>query len=162
MKTKPVIGVSSPCIIVPRKTGVIYTNQVGGYACHQLEVEGYIIPLEPDYYVKIKEGEESNCDNPYWNRYNLQEHFDKLFAPLKRKTKYQGHGYNGIDFEDVEYLERALWKTDFLEITIDRDKLDKCEEARIPVKIKMSQYSHENKEMEPLITEGILTWENSD
>lgn len=162
METKPVIGVSTPCIIIPHKTGIVYFNQVGGYAVHNLEIEGYIIPLEPDYYVKIKEGEKSNCDNPYWNKFNLQEHFDKLFAPLKESTKYNGHGYKGIDLDDVAYLEKALWKTDFLEIKIDRKKLQDCEEAKIYVSIKLSQYSDDSKEIEPLCLDGILTWENSD
>jgi len=162
VKTKPVIGVSIPCIIIPHKTGIVYFNQVGGYAVHDLEVEGYIIPLEQDYYVKIIDGEKSNCDNPYWSKYNLQEHFDKLFAPLKEETKYNGHGYKGIDLEDVEYLERAFFKTDFLEITIDRERLADCEEAKIYVSIKLSQYNSEGKEIEPLCVDGILTWENSD
>jgi hypothetical protein len=160
---KPIIDVSIPCIIIPAKTGVIYANQVGGYACHQIEIEGYIIPLSPYFFVKVKENEKSNNpDNPYWNKHDLQEHFDKLFAPLKQDTKYNGHGYDGIDEEDAEYIEKAIGKDDFMEIQVDRNMLTECEEAKIYVKIKLSQYDEHCKEMKPLITEGILTWENSD
>ena len=154
---KPTIEISTPCIVVPVKTGIIYVNQVGGYACHNLEVEGYIIPLNPNYCVRIKKGEKSNWDNPYWSRYNLQEHFDKLFAP-KKGSKYNGHCYNGIDIDDVKYLEKAFSKTDFMEIKIDRTRLKECEEAKIYVSVKLKQYNNKK----PLCADGILSWENSD
>ena len=34
-----------PVVIVPAPTGVIYACQVGGTACLQREVEGYLVPL---------------------------------------------------------------------------------------------------------------------
>ena len=155
------IGVSTPCIIVPHKTGIFYNNQVGGYSVHDLEIEGYLIPLEPYFYVKKKEGKKSNnAENPYWDKVNLQEYFDKLFAPLKEITKYQGHGYHGIDLKDVKYLEKAL-KNEFLGIQIDRMKLKECEEAKIFVKIQLEQYE-DNKKIKPILTKGVLTWGNSD
>jgi hypothetical protein len=157
----PRIGVNTPCVIISKNNGVIYFNQTGGYACHDLEVEGFIIPLNYFFYIKAKDGEKSNYDNPYWNKYSFQEYFDELFAPLREGTKYNGHGYQGIDLEDVEYLEKAF-NDDFLEIKIDRDRLRECEEARIFVKIKMKQYDQYYGEVEPFCADGILTWENSD
>ena len=161
-KIKPLISISSPCIIIPDSTGIKYFNQTGGYACHDLEVEGFIIPLNTKYFVRTNDGEESNCGNPYWNQFDLQEHFDQLFAPSEEKTKYNGHGYHGIDLEDVEYIEKFFKNTDFLQIRIDRKRLEECEEARIFVSIKLTQYDDEGKETEPFCAEGILTWKNSD
>ena len=160
---KPIIGTAGICIIIPAKTGIIYCNQVGGYACHQIEIEGYIIPLPPTFFVKLKEGEKSNCDNPYWSKYYLQEHFDKLFAPLDETTKYQGHCYSdGIDEADAEYIEKAVSRNDFMDIKVDMCSLRDCEEAKIYVYVDLKQYDEHNNEVEPLRIRGILTWENSD
>ena len=41
-------------LIVPGPSGVIYTNQVMGYACAQPEVEGFLVPLVPDYPIDFK------------------------------------------------------------------------------------------------------------
>lgn len=165
----PTISIETPCIIIAAKTGVKYFNQTGGYAVHDLEVEGYIIPLPEKYYSRVKDGEQSNSDNPYWNSYNLQAHFDHLFAPIetdppsKFSTKYNGHCYNGIDEEDAQYIEKAFGESHsgILGIQVCRDKLKDCEEARIFVTIKYRQFSPQGDEgiME---VEGILTWENSD
>ena len=36
-------------LIVPKNTGVIYTNQTDGYACDHPTLEGVFIPLSNDY-----------------------------------------------------------------------------------------------------------------
>ena len=159
---KPVIEVTTPCIIIPARTGVVYHNQVGGYACHQINVEGYIIPLSKVFYVKVKEGGMSNNANPYWNTYDFQEYFDTLFAPLEKKTKYNGHGYEGIDLQDVKYVEKAFANSEDVELKVDRKLLKKCEEAKVFVNVTIRQYDEHCKETKPLVRKGILTWENSD
>lgn len=32
-------------IIVPRKTGIVWSNQTGGHACHHPDMEGFFIPI---------------------------------------------------------------------------------------------------------------------
>ena len=46
-------GVSGTALIIPMKTGVYFTNQVGGHLCMQPQVEGVLIPID------IREG----CDD---------------------------------------------------------------------------------------------------
>jgi len=157
-----IISIDVPCIVVPMKTGVIYTNQVGGYAVIEMTLEGYIIPLKDKHYNKVKEGTKSNNDNPYWNIFHLQEEFDKLFAPLNGGTKYNGHGYSGIDEDDADYIEQVCGEDDSMRITVNRDLLDKCMEAKIYVQVELVQYDLNSNKTNPLVVDGILTWENSD
>lgn len=162
MMAKLKIDIDIPCIIVPKDTGIIYCNQVGGYACHQLEVEGYIIPLAETYYRRVHGEEKANSKNPYWNKYKVQEHFDKLFAPLEKGTKYNGHGYKGIDESDAEYIEHIFKDDYFLTLKVDRDMLKESEEAKVFVIITLEQYNALYERIEPLQVNGILTWNNSD
>lgn len=161
IKMKPTIDTNIPCVIVPKATGILYGNQVGGYACHQLEIEGYIIPLESKSYVKVKEGEKSNNDNPYWNIYDVQEQLDKLFAPING-SKYKGHCYKGIDEDDALYIENLFKDNFFMSLEVDRDNLGKCEEAKVFVKVTLAQYDFNHNSIEPFVVEGVLTWKNSD
>jgi len=34
-----------PVLIVPAKTGIVYTNQTGGCFCNHPELEGYLVPI---------------------------------------------------------------------------------------------------------------------
>jgi hypothetical protein len=38
-------SIGNPVIVVPAETGVLYCNQVGGVACLQRELEGFVVPL---------------------------------------------------------------------------------------------------------------------
>lgn len=155
------ISINAPCVIIREKTGVFYTNQVGGYACHHVTIEGFIIQLPSTVYHEVKEGEKSNNDNPYWNVYNFQEEMDKLFAPLKEDSKYAGHGYDDIDVSDADYIDARLPHDDFLRITVDRDLLEQGEEAHIFVKVEIVDYD-EQKKPHTVFFDGVLTWNNSD
>ncbi|EMN00850.1 hypothetical protein LEP1GSC021_4612 [Leptospira noguchii str. 1993005606] len=46
---RPIIrlwGMENIGLIIEYQTGIIYSNQTGGYACLQPEVEGFLVPLE--------------------------------------------------------------------------------------------------------------------
>ena len=46
--------INTPTLIIPKETGIIYFNQVGGVSCIQKEIEGYVLPipyLDPDIYI---------------------------------------------------------------------------------------------------------------
>lgn len=159
---KPVIGVNSCCVIVPSPTGVVYFNQTGGYAVHDLEVEGYIILFGDKFYLKKKDGDTRGVPSSVWDKCSRQEYFDKLFAPLEGGSKYNGHGYDGIDEESAIYIEKAFSENDFINLVVDRDLLPDCEEARVHVHLTIKQYDDKQNEVAPLKVRGVLTWENSD
>ncbi len=48
MKKVELYGLVGAALIIPSKTGVIFTNQVEGYACNHPEVEGFLIPFSND------------------------------------------------------------------------------------------------------------------
>ena len=39
-------SVVEPVLLVLASTGVVYTNQTGGYSCNQRACEGFLVPLE--------------------------------------------------------------------------------------------------------------------
>ncbi len=165
-KEKIMISIESPAIIIPKKTGVTYFNQVGGYSCHDLEIEGFVIPVAENFYWKSEDGKGNVPGNEYWNYKSFQKHMDELFAPLgRKKTKYKGHGYNGIDEEDAKYIEKCFKSADYCELKVDRNKLDKCQEAAIYVKVNIPNFKvveGRYVEQPERDFDGILTWRNSD
>lgn len=48
-------------VIVLAPTGIIYTNQTGGNACHQPEAEGFLVPLKEEF------GFDASMDAPLYN-----------------------------------------------------------------------------------------------
>ena len=49
MKKVALYNLSGVAAVVPMKTGVTYTNQVGGGACLHPELEGILVPFNDDY-----------------------------------------------------------------------------------------------------------------
>ena len=49
MKKVTLYNLSGVAAVVPMKTGVIFTNQVGGIACLHPELEGVLVPFNDDY-----------------------------------------------------------------------------------------------------------------
>jgi len=52
MKKVGLYSLSGAALIIPMKTGVIFTNQVNGYACDQPELEGLLIPFNDDHLLE--------------------------------------------------------------------------------------------------------------
>ncbi|MCB1277693.1 DUF6210 family protein [Prosthecobacter sp.] len=123
-----------PGLIIACKSGVTYTNQVGGYACRHPEIEGVFVPLPG----------------------SMSEKLDAHFTG----PKWCGHCYDAIDDETASTVDEILAELAFVSTTVrvDRKKLaDSCE-AWIWVTISSNGYlwpglSEEN---------GVLTWGNSD
>lgn len=98
-------------LIVQRRTGCMYSNQVGGYACHQQIAEGELLVLSGP--------------------------FERL---LERFTDAPHHGWcshNG-DFteEDAKFLDRFLAenvKKPLAPTVVDRSRLSEAQEAWVPV-----------------------------
>ena len=88
-------------LILPWTSGVIFTNQAGGYACNHPEAEGVFVPLD--------DGEGRPTRN------GLARHFHGSWVSLTVK--------------DADVIEQALKAGKLGFITVDRDKLGQSTEA---------------------------------
>jgi len=127
-------------VIVKCESGVVFTNQVCGYANYHLEMEGVFVPLQDE-------------------TVDLQTMLYEYFTG----PKWGGYCYYGIDEETADFLDNAFPRSTSTSILkVNRDLLDKSGEAWVHVFI--DQPHHDRY---PLIdgfpgNEGIATWGNSD
>lgn len=119
-------------LIISFPSGVIYTNQVGGYACLHPEVEGVFVPL-PVGHKKIL--------------FALQTHFSGNWHHLEEK--------------DADVIDKLLRSDDFGYIKVDRNRLSDSFESWIYVEIDEIKETFPliGGFEKP---SGILTWANSD
>lgn len=120
-------------LIIACKSGVTYTNQVGGYACHHPEIEGVFAPLPGSINEKL----EAFFTGPKWN----------------------GRCYDEIDEETANFIDALLREVDLASsLCVDRERLGESCEAWIWVKISMNSLLWLGLNEGA----GVLTWENSD
>uniref|UniRef100_UPI00404990EB DUF6210 family protein n=1 Tax=Flavobacterium sp. TaxID=239 RepID=UPI00404990EB len=136
-------------LIINLPTGILFSNQTGGTACLQPEIEGLFIPIANDIFT------ESNA------LYSPETELTQYFL----SPKYAGTGAcNGIDCKDVAAIEAILEKYSLQDfITIDSAKLSESHESWIWVKININSENNlllKNFEKTDLI--GVITWCNSD
>ena len=120
-------------IIIPRSTGVIFTNQVGGHSCKHPECEGIFIPLD------------DGIGRP--TRYVLQQHFVGSWATLTEG--------------DAKVVDGALQKGNLGFICVDRTKLAFSVEAWVHIVLDLKAASILSN-FDSSYSQGILTWQNSD
>ena len=136
-------------IIVPHACGVVYENQIGGYACGSGELEGVLVPL-------------STGSNSAQNVSNTCPLALELYEYFYHGEKWSGHCYSGIDMETADYLDALFQKykaTKYLRV--DRTLLKKCKEAWIHVTLHFPE--GEQHVLSGLSSAtAILTWPNSD
>ena len=140
-------GASGLGVIVLYSSGVLYTNQTGGYACLHPVVEGVYAPLSDHLHVQ-------------------QEQLSAYFTG----AKYQGWCTEGIDEEDASVIETILAKDcDSACLRVNRKKLKESHEAWVYVSIHEPINVSEKWKIQPGYTlygfagkDGVLTWENSD
>ena len=142
--SKPVIRLwhlTSPGLIISHPSGVIYSNQTGGYACDHPEMEWVFVPLadpDVDQYAE------------------LDRHFTG--------PKWGGHCYSGIDEETAAFVDGVL-ATSYMtrRLTVNRDKLDVSDEAWIHVIIAPHEGENDIHEFHGYPSGvGVLTWPNSE
>lgn len=129
-------------MIIPFPSGVIYSNQAGGYSCQQ--------PIEEGVFSSLNEHDGTNPSN------ELLEYFFK-------GPKWQGRCDSGIDGETVAFLE-ALFsrysRLSKLQMKVDYEQIADSMEAWIYVTYKEADtpwlFNGFN------VGKGILTWNNSD
>jgi len=130
----PVVG-----IIVAHPSGVVYTNQTGGYATFHPSMEGVFVPLS-------RAGELQAA---------LDEHFFE-------GPKWEGHCYSGIDAETADFIDQLLSTVPPLRgVTVNRDRLKESMEAWIHLTIARPA-DDESAFSDFAGTAAVLTWENSD
>lgn len=123
--------------ILQRSTGVIYSNQTGGYACRQPKAEGVFIFLDENIFL------DGEWRSPMGD---ISKHFTgEKYNGWSEAAMFEG---SGIDTETGDFIEERLRYFGLKNILVNREKLKDSEEAWVHV----IYYG------EP----AILTWENSD
>ena len=125
-------------LIVKAATGVIYSNQAGGFACLQPEVEGFFVPLRTPFGMRAL--------------YALQGIFSSGFD-----------AEDGIDDETAERMDWLLSRQGLKCIRVDRSKLTESWEAWVHVTVSGElDYKVPLEGAVPERLEAVLIWPNSD
>ncbi|ABJ75823.1 DUF6210 family protein [Leptospira borgpetersenii] len=134
-------GMEKIGLIIEHKTGVVYSNQTGGYVCSQPKAEGAFVPIEdPENEIQMKL--RKYFTGPKWN--------DWCSA--------------GIDEETADFIDSLLVSLYFLpNLKVDRNRMSQSHEAWIYVNLLPKNEDSEYQVYYGFSGEfGILTWENSD
>ena len=125
-------------LIIEFPSGVLYTNQVGGYACLHPEIEGVFVPL-------------TNSMVPQ------QEVLEDFFSG----PKWKGSCYSGIDEETADFIDAVFAKSFCTQaLQVNRAKLADSVEAWVHVLVSPNQQSEMWSGFDH--TNGIATWLSSD
>ena len=124
-------------LIIPRKTGIIYTNQTDGYACDHPQLEGAFVPLSNDF--------------------DIERPKDSL--EYKLSILYP-EGWGRPTTETCDAIEELLSNyPESRNIKVDRDKIEESREAWIWVLL----VENEEQDFEGFgECSAVLTWPNSD
>jgi hypothetical protein len=130
-------------LILVHKTGVYYSNQVGGYANFHPGVEGAFVPLK----------------NP---EVDQQKTLEEYFTG----PKWNGHCSVGIDEETARFVDGVLASSYLTKrLTVNREWMRESKEAWIFVDIRPGEEA-EDPDWDEFYgfsgKIGVLTWENSD
>lgn len=138
-------------LIINCSSGVIYSNQTGGYATDHPEIEGVFIPLmHPSDMDSLEARERGQLMD---QQAELEAHFTG--------PKWRGHCYAGIDEETADFVDHVLAASNVTRrLRVDRSKLAASSEAWIHVVIPPPDGSELWEGFGPGC--GVLTWENSD
>ena len=125
-------------LIVKAATGVIYSNQTGGFANLHPEVEGFFVPLRTYFGMRELHALQGICPSGF-------------------------DADDGIDEETAARLEWILDRQGLKCIRVDRAKLAQSWEAWIHVRIS-GELDHKvpMEEPRPDRLEAVLIWPNSD
>lgn len=125
-------------LIVQEKTGIVYTNQVGGTRCFHPEIEGYIVPVEYD--IPIDEPKNSLT-------YKLCQMFP------------EGNPGSIGEAEALKIQEHLSASPFTSDIEVDWSKLNESLESWVYVNVSGELAAKINRSTNNKV---ILTWPNSD
>ena len=122
-------------LIFALPSGVRYRNQAAGHACWKFEIEGVLVPMPV--------GEERIPLRA------LEDHFDS--------------GWECLDVDDADAIDRILAAAGFDFVKVDRDRLPESYEAWVHVKLDpLDPERHIELFIGLSVDRAVLTWENSD
>ena len=128
--------ISGAALLVPEKTGIIFTNQVNGCVCQHPQLEGFLIPINNDRLLTDPE--------------HLENQLCSLFDGF----------YGSFSEEKANQIEAVLQKySETKGIRINRELLSESVESWIHVIAIETEFSCYSGFGE---LKGILTWQNSD
>jgi hypothetical protein len=147
---KPTVRLWESCglgLILASPTGVLYTNQTGGYACLQPTLEGAFVPL---------------CDGGRVSGGPPDPEARLLGYFLGDKHRGQG-AVNGLDLDDADFIDETLNRASFPQsIRVDRRRLHDSHEAWVWVIVCESETGGLFEGFGEVPRSGVLTWGNSD
>jgi hypothetical protein len=122
-------------LILAVPSGVRYRNQAAGYACWKFEIEGVLVPMP------LGEGRVP--------LHALEDHFDS--------------GWEHLEVEDADAIDRILAVANFDFVKVDRERLHESYEAWVHVRLTPPDPDRHSELFLGLsVDRGVLTWENSD
>jgi hypothetical protein len=128
-------------IVVLSPSGVIFSNQAGGYACLQPELEGVYVPLDDDFNdIETK----------------LSDYFTG--------PKHLGTGATrGHDEDDADRIDEILHSRSVpCPVAVDRQRLGESVEAWVFVRLRADDGPFPILEGFQTGSPAVLTWTNSD
>jgi len=136
-------------LVISWPSGIVYSNQAGGYGCTQPTIEGVFVPLRNDCLLD-----------------------GKLLSPETELLSYftgpkhRGAGArNGLDQQDADHLDSVL-RSHRLDrcLHVDRARLTDSDEAWVFVQVTADEDSDGGlfSGFAPYPRSGVLTWSNSD
>lgn len=130
-------------LVVPAKSGVLYTTQTGGHHCEEHCLEGVLLPLF-NTYCGINQEE------------LLHEHF------VSKLSGWCGE-QEGIDAATADYLDEVFRATPYTQwLRVDRDRLASSHEAWVYVQPKEYCNTEVIEFGDFRFDSGVVTWPNSD
>lgn len=132
-------------LIVPHPTGIIYTNQAGGHACLQPQVEGFVVPIAND----VGLAPEHRFISP---ENQLFKYFNKLHSC--------GHPLTERDAKAIESIfhQLPIWGG----LSVDRSRLNESVESWVYVNVSAHEQGPLPVDGLSFPLEAILTWTNCD
>jgi hypothetical protein len=135
-------------LIVELPSGVLYSNQTGGFSCLHPSTEGVFLPIRNDH--------------SFW----------ELLSPARdllayfEGPKHRGAGATrGLDGDDADFVDRVLAGVRLAGIVqIDRDRLAESHEAWVRVLLTGEESGAAKlfHDLGPYPRNAVLTWGNSD
>jgi hypothetical protein len=128
-------------VILLCPSGVLYSNQTGGYSCFHPAMEGIYIPMQNE--AVDQEG---------------------ALAAFFTGPKWQGWCNDGINEETADFVDAVLGQSPYTRVLkVDRARLADSHEAWIHVTVEKAVEGADNEIISELsATAGVVTWENSD
>lgn len=137
-------------LIVELPTGVLYSNQTGGYSCLHPSTEGAYLPIGND------------CSLPNWELLSPERDLRAYFEG----SKHRGTGaVLGLDLEDADFIDQLLAKARLADtLQVDRERLAESHEAWVRVLLTRDDFEPAPlfRDLGPYPRNAVLIWGNSD